>query len=81
MSFLYSSVDPKKIALTVKSLAVFVPSALVCLKYFHVDLGADTLNNLVDALANLVLVVGTVVSGLAVVFGAVRKAYHGLGTK
>lgn len=78
MAFLFSSVDPKKVSLTVKGLSVFVPTAIVFLRYFHVNLGSDDLNSLVDALANLSLVVGAVVSALVTIYGAFRKAYHGL---
>jgi hypothetical protein len=74
-----SSVDPSKIALTIKGAAAFVPTLVVFLKYFNVDVGPDELNAIVDSLADLVMLVGVVVSAAVTFFGLIRKMAVRLG--
>lgn len=81
VSFFRSSVDPRKVALTIKGLAVFVPTAIVFLKYFNVNVGVEDVNNLIDALANVVVIVGTLVSAVMVVYGFGRKVFYAVFDK
>lgn len=78
MSLIRSSVNPNKIALTVKGLSVLVPSLVILLSYFHVSLGADDLNSFIDFIANVFLILGTLISAVVAAYGAGRKIYYSL---
>lgn len=68
-----SSVDPNKISLTIKGLAAFIPIMIIFLSYFNIGVGSQELQNIVDQLADLVLLVGSVVSLAITIWGGIRK--------
>lgn len=74
-SFFRSSVDPNKIALTIKGFAALVPVVVVALSYFHVSVGAAELNHVIDVAAQVVILVGSAVSGLVMLYGLIRKLF------
>lgn len=75
MPFLMSSVDPNKISLTIKGLTVFVPTIVVFLSYFNVNVGNDELNTLIDMLADFVLMAAGVISFGITLYGYGRRLF------
>lgn len=71
----FSSVDPNKIALTIRGLSVLVPSVVVLLSFFNINVGAEELNELINALAQLIVMALSLVSFVVTVYGLVRKIY------
>jgi hypothetical protein len=65
---LQSSVDPSKISLTIKGLAVFIPAIIALAAFFGLKLEFDSLTELLNQLA----VAG---SALAVIWGLIRKLF------
>lgn len=63
-----SSVDHKKISLTIKSTVIFVPSLVVLLSVFGFNATPEDLTQLINQLAVLI-------SGISLVWGLVRKIY------
>lgn len=63
-----SSVDHKKISLTIKSTVIFVPSLAVLLSVFGFNATPEDLTQLINQLAVLI-------SGISLVWGLVRKIY------
>lgn len=75
MNFVRSSVDPEKIALTVRGLAVLVPTVIVILSKFHVDVGPDELTKLINLIADFILVAAAAVATATTILGLIRKLY------
>ena len=75
-NLLASSKDPAKISLTVKGLAILVPSAVMLFGFLGVDISALDLNELVDSLANAAFAIATAFSAVTVVIGSARKIYY-----
>ena len=76
---IYSSADPSKVSLTIKSVGVLLVSWLIpIIGLTHVNLGGDpsaTLNGLVDAFAQLVQALLALVGAIAGAYGLIRKVY------
>lgn len=69
-----SSVDATKLALTVKGILVgILPVALIVSKSFGLELDGTELNTIIDAIENLIITVGSVVSLAMTVVGLIRK--------
>ncbi len=74
--FLESSQDPAKLSLMVKgTLTVIVPAAGFALKLIGHEIDVAVLQQIVDGIANFVMVVGTAVSAGMALWGLVRKAW------
>lgn len=67
-SLIASSTDPKKVSLTIKSIAAFV-----------VLFGLDSVivNQAADQLTNLIAGIGMTISAASALYGLARKAYLG----
>lgn len=69
-----SSVDPKKLALTVKGILLAVVTILVSVSgIFGTTLDATDLNTLVGSIQNAIVAIASAVSAIMVVYGGVRK--------
>ncbi|MEK6883256.1 MAG: hypothetical protein AABY22_26755 [Nanoarchaeota archaeon] len=68
-----SSTDPQKLALTVKGLAGLIPAIVLLAKLRGIDLGSEELKQIIDWLAELIVVLGSVGSLIMLIVGAVRK--------
>lgn len=68
-----SSVDPEKLALTVKGILLGVVTILVTL---GVDATGLELNTLVDAIVNAIQLIGGLVSAIMTIYGLSRKIYN-----
>lgn len=72
--FLTSSADPTKLALTVKGALGFAVSVVVMISpLFHLAVGTDQLNTIVDAIVQIVTIFATLVSAIAFLAGLLRK--------
>ena len=67
--FVYSSANPTKYALTVKSLLLGVLPVLMMVT----GISGDEANTAVDALSNFVFLILSAVSAMGVIFGFARK--------
>ncbi len=71
---LTSSIDPSKLALTVKGgLGVVITVVVALSPLFHLSIGSDQLNAIADALVQIVTIAAMLVSAIAGVVGLVRK--------
>lgn len=69
-----SSVDPSKVAMTVKGILVgILPILVMIAPYFGIPI--DDLNGVIDAIVKVVEVGLTLVASVMVLFGLLRKAY------
>lgn len=66
MDWLKSSADPARISLTIKGLAVFVPSLIILLSVFGFSATPDDLTQVINTLA-------VVASGIVTLYGLGRK--------
>lgn len=71
-----SSADPTKVALTVKGFLGTVASIIVMVSpLFHLKIGSDDLNGVVDGVVQFITVAFGLVSATATIVGFIRKIY------
>lgn len=71
---LSSSVDPQKLALTVRGIMIAViPTGLLVSRMFGVELGEGDLNSLVSGVETFIIAVGGVIAAALTLWGVVRK--------
>ena len=68
-----SSVDPQKLSLTIKSLAVFVPFLVAFLNFSGYNFEEGVFNDLLSSLSDVILAVGVSISAFGVLWGIIRK--------
>ena len=66
-----SSVNPNKVSLTIKA---FVPLILFVVAYFKIDLSETQIDTIISS-------TGTIVAGVTVIYGIVRKVVTNLKDK
>jgi len=72
--FFASSVDPNKIALTVKGVLVaIVPVILFALKAGGIEIGEGDIQSLIDSITAAIIAVGGAISAVMLVWGGIRK--------
>lgn len=75
-----SSVDPNELALTIKGLLVgLVPILMLLVGLNHISVGQDQVSGIIDALSNIVIGIGSVVSSVMVAWGLIRKLLVEIG--
>ena len=77
-----SSADPNKVAVTVKgALSTAAGLVIMASPLFHLSIGSDQINAVVDALVQIVVIALTIFSGCLTLFGLARKIYLTLTNK
>ena len=72
--YLGSSVDPEKLATTVRGhLLGIIPVVILDSGLFGVTLDISELDNLVEVIASAITAIGLAISSVMVVYGAIRK--------
>lgn len=79
-SFLTSSADSQKLALTVKGILVgIIPLLLIVAQSQGWNLGQNDLNNFAEAVSTLIIAYGGVFSAGMVLAGVIRKIFVAVG--
>lgn len=69
-----SSADAKKWSLTIKSiLYAIIPTAVYFLGLVHIQIGSDALTEVVNMIAELIVVIGGVITAISFTWGLIRK--------
>lgn len=77
--FFASSTNPEELSMTIKGfLTMIVPVAGMILKLIGHQIDDATLNAWVEQLGNIVITLGTLVSSFMMLWGQIRKAWHGI---
>jgi len=72
--FIGSSIDPDKLALSVKGfLATLIPVLVMISGVFGVTLDIGELNTIGDSIQNIIIAIGTVITGGITLIGLIRK--------
>lgn len=78
--FLTSSVDPEKLALSVKGfLVLLIPVIIAVSGMTQWNLGQEDLTLLVNAVGEIVFYTSSIIAGLMVVYGLIRKVLVAMG--
>lgn len=76
-----SSINPEKLSLTIKSLAVFIPSILVLTSLANINITESDLNNVITSALGLLTTVTSIISAGTALFGALRKVYVAINNR
>lgn len=71
-----SSVNAQRISLTVKGILIgIIPVVMTIAHLANIKVESADLTTLIDAMANLIIVLGSLVSIIAMIWGVIRKIF------
>ena len=75
--FVISSINPEKISLTVRGIAIAcIPFAVILFRTFNIHIGEGLLVDSFDALEKLIIAVGALISASLTLWGFGRKIWQ-----